>query len=119
MGHRARMAARQPCPINHKALPKRDKSKQEHRKALSYTEVADCITAVQASRAGLSTKLVFEFLVLTATRSGEGRGALSAEIDLGTRSYTDYCSHRGSVGHSGQPNEGQARPSRTAIDAGR
>ncbi len=66
------------------ALPKRDKSKQEHRKALSYAEVADCISAVQASRAGLTTKLVFEFLVLTATRSGEARGALWDEIDLGT-----------------------------------
>ena len=66
------------------ALPKRDKSKQEHRKALGYADVANCIAAVQASRAGLSSKLAFEFLVLTATRSGEARGALWSEIDLGT-----------------------------------
>lgn len=66
------------------ALPKRDKSQQEPRKALSYADVANCIAAVQASGAGLTTKLAFEFLVLTATRSGEARGALWDEIDLGT-----------------------------------
>jgi integrase len=66
------------------ALPKRDQSLREHRKALTYAEVADCITAVQASGAGISTKLAFEFLVLTATRSGEARGALWSEIDLGS-----------------------------------
>jgi integrase len=65
------------------ALPKRDHSLKEHRKALTYAQVADCIKAVQASGAGLSTKLAFEFLVLTATRSGEARGALWSEIDLG------------------------------------
>jgi integrase len=65
------------------ALPKRDKSLQQHRKALTYAEVADCLKVVQASSAGLSTKLAMEFLVLTATRSGEARGATWAEIDLG------------------------------------
>jgi integrase len=65
------------------ALPKRDQSLREHRKALTYAEVADCIAAVQTSGAGISTKLAFEFLVLTATRSGEARGALWSEIDLG------------------------------------
>jgi integrase len=66
------------------ALPKRDKSQKEHRKAMTYAEVADCIKTVQASGAGLSTKLALEFLVLTATRSGETRGALWEEIDLGS-----------------------------------
>ena len=65
------------------ALPKRDKSLQQHRKALTYGEVADCLKVVQASSAGLSTKLALEFLVLTATRSGEARGATWAEVDLG------------------------------------
>ena len=66
------------------ALPKRDHSQKEHRKALGYAEVAECIEAVQASKAGLSTKLALEFLVLTATRSGEARGATWSEIDFGT-----------------------------------
>ncbi len=66
------------------ALPKRDKSKIEHRKALTFAEVAGCIKVVQASGAGPATKLAFEFLVLTATRSGETREADWSEIDFGT-----------------------------------
>lgn len=64
------------------ALPKRDRSLIEHRKALTYAQVADCLAVVQTSAAGVSTKLALEFLVLTATRSGEARGATWAEIDF-------------------------------------
>ena len=64
------------------ALPKHEKTKA-HRKALPYPEVAGCIEAVKASGAGRSTKLALEFLVLTATRSCEVRGAAWDEIDLG------------------------------------
>ncbi len=65
------------------ALPKRDRSLIEHRKALTYAQVSECLAAVQVSKAGLATKLALEFLVLTATRSGETRGATWAEIDMG------------------------------------
>lgn len=64
-----------------RALPKVSKA-QDHRKALPYAEVAGCIAAVQASGAGLATKLALEFLVLTAARSGEVREARWEEIDL-------------------------------------
>lgn len=63
------------------ALPKTSKV-QQHRKALSYDEAATCVAAVKASGAGLTTKLAFEFLVLTAARSGEVREAVWQEIDL-------------------------------------
>lgn len=63
------------------ALPKQDKAKQ-HRKALPYSEVSDCIEAVNASQAGATTKLALEFLILTATRSGETRLAQWAEFDF-------------------------------------
>lgn len=63
------------------ALPKECKQPM-HRKALPYGEVAVCIGAVKASRAGLSTKLALEFLVLTAARSGEIRRATWDEFDL-------------------------------------
>ncbi len=69
------------------ALPKVDKA-VEHRKSLGYAEVAGCIQSVQASRAGLSTKLALEFLVLTASRSGEAREALWSEIDLPAKVWT-------------------------------
>lgn len=53
-----------------------------HRKALHYSEVADCIATVQGSGAWVSTKLAIEFLILAAARSGEVRGARWEEIDL-------------------------------------
>ncbi|MDA0822255.1 MAG: tyrosine-type recombinase/integrase [Proteobacteria bacterium] len=65
------------------ALPKQDKSKKKHRTFLPYAQVADCIGVVQSSRAGVSTKLALEFLVLTATRSGETRLARWDEIEWG------------------------------------
>lgn len=57
------------------ALPKHDRSKIQHRKALPYTDVSNAIRKVWASDAGAITKLAFEFLVLTAARSGEVREA--------------------------------------------
>lgn len=63
------------------ALPKHDKSKVKHRLSLPYAEVAEAIDIVKQSGAGLSAKLAFEFLVLTATRSGEVRLAVWDEIN--------------------------------------
>ncbi|MCV2873275.1 integrase arm-type DNA-binding domain-containing protein [Defluviimonas sp. WL0050] len=76
-----------PADAISQALPKQDKTKQ-HRKALHYNEVAGCIVAVKASGADPSTKLALEFLILTATRSGETRGALWEEIGLDAGSWT-------------------------------
>ena len=53
-----------------------------HMTALPYEEVADAIAVVRASRAWTGTKLAFEFLVLTAARSGEVRLATWDEIDV-------------------------------------
>ncbi|MCB1358264.1 MAG: site-specific integrase [Maritimibacter sp.] len=63
------------------ALPKLDRT-VAHRKALPYAEVAGCIEAVNASGAGAATKLALEFLILTATRSGETREARWDEMDF-------------------------------------
>ena len=63
------------------ALPKQNKV-QNHRKALPYSEVADCIKAMQNSNAAVSTKLALEFLILTASRSGEVRNACWEEFTL-------------------------------------
>ena len=70
-----------------KALPKHDRSTVQHRKALPYDQVAVAIATVKASEAGAMTKLAFEFLVLTATRSAETREATWAEIDLQKREW--------------------------------
>ncbi len=55
---------------------------KQNRKALPYAEVAGCIAKVNASGAWLATKLALEFLILTAARSGEVRGATWDEMDL-------------------------------------
>ena len=54
----------------------------QHMRALPHGEVAAAIKAMWASGATAAVKLAFEFLVLTAARSGEVRGARWAEIDL-------------------------------------
>ncbi len=69
------------------ALPKRPVLVQ-HRAALPHGEVAAAVAAVQRSDAWLGTKLAFEFLVLTAARSGEARGATWDEVDLVARVWT-------------------------------
>ena len=62
------------------ALPKPPRI-QKHYKALPYEEVAGAVATVRRSDARLSVKLGIEFLVLTAGRSGEVRGARWEEID--------------------------------------
>jgi len=62
------------------ALPN-PKRKVQHRKGISYNDVSDFIETVSKSSAGLSTKLGLEFLILTATRSGEVRNARWNEVN--------------------------------------
>ena len=62
------------------ALPSQ-KKKVTRRKSISYNEVADFLDTVSKSSAGLNTKLGIEFLILTATRSGEVRNARWDEVD--------------------------------------
>ena len=69
------------------ALPKRSAAVR-HQRALPHGEVADAIAAVRASAAWAGLKLVFEFLVLTATRSAEARLITWEELDLGDRVWT-------------------------------
>ena len=68
------------------ALP-RHADIRHHQRALPHGEVADAIAAVWTSEASLSVKLAFEFLVLTACRSGEIRLAKWAEIDREAREW--------------------------------
>ncbi|MEG3163809.1 integrase arm-type DNA-binding domain-containing protein [Sphingomonas sp. PB2P19] len=65
-----------------KALPKHDRSTIKHHEALPYDRVGAALASIKGSGAGKATKLAFEFLVLTATRSAEAREAKWAEFDL-------------------------------------
>ena len=63
-----------------KVLPSVKRLK-EHRQALPYVQVPDAVVRVRESSADVPTKLSFEFLVLTAGRSGEVRAAEWGEVD--------------------------------------
>ena len=57
-------------------------------KALPHGEVGSCIQLVRESQAAETTKLAFEFLVLTACRSGEVRSARWSEINAEKSTWT-------------------------------
>ena len=78
-----------------------------HMRALPHGQVSAAIETVRRSNARPVVKLAFEFLVLTATRSGEVRGAL---VD-GDRPG------RGCVDHPGPTHEGGARAPGPAVPA--
>ena len=63
-----------------KVLPKTQRLK-EHLQALPYAQVPGTVVQVRESTADAPTKLAFEFLILTAGRSGEVRAAEWGEID--------------------------------------
>ena len=68
------------------ALPPMPKVKA-HLRALPYQDVQAALKAVALSQASISSKLCFRFLVLTAARSGEARGAAWDEIDLHSQEW--------------------------------
>ena len=69
------------------ALPKANGARR-HFRAVHHSEVGDVIRAVRESQASLASRLAFEFLVLTAARSGEVRGAAWSEIDTDAATWT-------------------------------
>ena len=60
---------------------------KEHFRALPCHEVAAALEVVEQSRASKPVKPCLRFLILTAARSGEVRGATWAEIDLEAREW--------------------------------
>ncbi|MCY4085606.1 MAG: site-specific integrase [Actinomycetia bacterium] len=50
---------------------------------MPYPDVPEALRVVGASGASLAVRLCFRFVVLTAARSGEARGAIWPEIDTG------------------------------------
>ena len=69
-----------------------------HMPAIPYDKVADALALVQASAAWNGTKLAFEFLVLTAARSGEVRLATWDEIDLDAALWAVWYQDEGEAG---------------------
>ncbi len=69
------------------ALPKTNGPRNHHR-ALPHAEVADAVARIRRVRARPITRLVAEFVVLTACRSGEARAARWSEVDMDSRMWT-------------------------------
>ena len=69
------------------ALPAMPKVKN-HLRALPYREVGGLVQTVRQSQASLAAKWCLEFLILTAVRSGEARGAAWSEIDMDAATWT-------------------------------
>ena len=78
----------------------------QHMRALPHGAVADALATVRASQAAVTTKRAFEFLVVTAARSGEVRLA------------TWDGPGRWRVDHPCRAHEGEAGPPRAALWAG-
>jgi len=70
-----------------KVLPK-VRQAAEHHAALPYVQVPSFLEALRAADANESTRLAFEFLILTATRTGEVVGARWEEIDTDVKTWT-------------------------------
>ena len=60
---------------------------KSHFRALPYRALPAALETVETSGASLAAKLCFRFLVLTASRSGEARGAAWSEIDIEVREW--------------------------------
>ena len=69
------------------ALPKNG-SVRRHQRALPFGEVGDALAKIRTSGAHGLTALAFEFLVLTACRSGEVRLATWDEVDRESATWT-------------------------------
>ena len=98
------------------ALPSMPKIKA-HLRALPYQDVGSALKTVDASQTSLVAKRCLRFLVLTAARSGEARGATWDEIDLDGATWTIPASRmtvRGGPRASGPPE----RPGPRGVDPG-
>ena len=90
-----------------KVLPKVRKVKEHHR-ALPYQNVSTALRRIRLSTAYPLTKLGFEFMVLTASRSGEVRGA----------QWNEFNWEQAMWSVPGGADEGKARTQGAALSAG-
>jgi integrase len=63
-------------------LPQRPDQQRKHFSSCPHTDVGLLVRQLHATSVTPVVKLCFEFMILTAARSGEARGALKSEIDF-------------------------------------
>ena len=74
-----------PCLALDGVLVSHKRAAVRHHSAVPYARVGDAIAHIRAGRASAPIKAALEFLILTAARSGEVRGAKWSEIDMTKR----------------------------------
>ena len=70
-----------------KLLPKRAKLTRGHHKALAYGDIPELVKRLRTTQADNIAALALEFLILTATRTGETLGARWKEVDLAAATW--------------------------------
>jgi integrase len=83
-GHRS---GENPCRIAAIGLPKM-REPVKHFEALAFLALPGFISRLREARATETIRLALEFLILTAARSGEVRGAAPSEFDLDAKLWT-------------------------------
>ncbi len=83
-GHRS---GENPCRMASIGLPKQGHN-VKHFAALPFAELPGFITKLRAECSNETIRLALEFLILTAARSGEVRGAPRSEFDSATKLWT-------------------------------
>lgn len=76
-----------PCRIAAIGLP-RKREAVKHFEALSYQDLPGFVAGLRYAKTAETIRLALEFLILTAARSGEVRGAAPAEFDLDAKLWT-------------------------------
>ena len=71
-----------PCGSALDAVTPSDSVSDDHHRALPYAQVSEALAIVRACDAWTGTKLLLEFVVLTAVRTNEARGARWSEVDF-------------------------------------
>ncbi|MDC1198887.1 integrase arm-type DNA-binding domain-containing protein [bacterium] len=80
---------RNPVDGVHRALPKQPEGVSRHHPAMPWVDTPAFVSELlQERRRGEVARLCLAFLIATATRSGEARGARWDEIDLESRVWT-------------------------------
>ncbi len=76
-----------PATLARLALPAQIRT-EKHHPSLSYSELPSFLVRLRGSSAELEIRLCLEFLITTATRSNEARGANWEEIDFDQSTWT-------------------------------
>ena len=77
-----------PCGPALDAVLQLEPTKSGYHQALPHDQVSDALVRARVADRWIGERLLLEFLVLTAVRTHEARGALWSEIDWGARQWT-------------------------------